>query len=211
MINDSILGAKINGRSNLTGTIQLVPRPSSKDIRFDLVFTGFSKARTQGVHSVVVLQNTTETQIQAQKSFILNSKGLTYSPAVAVAETHSATDQINSTLPGGFRRIAKQIAAKKVAEVQPQLDLAVAQTAAARVQQVLDARVEHRLAWTRLISKRLASSSRPGNANPIEFESRLFAIPPSPARCQEHIGRDEDCRPAKRLRRVDSDSSSPIA
>ncbi len=75
------------------GSVRIVLVPSSDEIRFDLVFTGLCRSRTQGVNEVVVLQNTAETQFEAHKEFVWNSNGLTSSPTVAAAETRSKTHQ----------------------------------------------------------------------------------------------------------------------
>ena len=46
-----------------------------------------------------------------------------------------------------------------MAQVQPQLDTAVAEAAAVRARQVLDGRVEDSLSWPRFIARQFASSS----------------------------------------------------
>ncbi len=84
-----------------------------------------------------MLRNTADTLFQAQKHFIWNSHGLTYSPATAVAETHSTTNRIDTALPGLIGRIATQIAAGRVAQVHNQADEIAAQHAADRIEQRL--------------------------------------------------------------------------
>ena len=68
VVDDVILGTKIDGQSHLSGAIRLVLVPSDNDVRFDLIFTGVCRSRTQGVNDVVVLQNTAETQLSGPQA-----------------------------------------------------------------------------------------------------------------------------------------------
>jgi len=155
VVDDTILGTKIDGQSHLSGVIGISLMPSSKEIRFELVFKGVCRSRTAGVNTVVVLQNTAETQFEARKEFVWNSQELTHLPTVAQAETHSKLHQVDTELPGVIGRIARQIAEQKVAEVRPQADAIAAQHAAKKIESSLDARVDDSLAWVRLVSRHL--------------------------------------------------------
>jgi hypothetical protein len=159
IVSDMILGTKIDGQMHLSGAIGLTLQPNNRELRFDLVFAGVCRSQTAGVNSVVVLQNTADTLFQAQKHFIWNSHGLTYSPATAIAETHSTTNRIDTVLPGLIGRIATQIAAGRVAQVHNQADEIAAQHAADRIEQALDQRVDEALAGLESISRQLPAAS----------------------------------------------------
>ncbi|HEX4145782.1 MAG TPA: hypothetical protein VHY91_19915 [Pirellulales bacterium] len=160
VVDDVILGTKIDGQSHLSGIIGITLVPDSKEIRFDLVFRGVCRSRTEGVNTVVVLQNTAETQFEARKQFVWNSQGLASSPTIAVAKTRSTTNRIETGLPGVIGDVARQIAQARVAEVRPQADAIAAQHAAARIERALDARVDESVAWMRLISRYLPAAGQ---------------------------------------------------
>ncbi len=176
IVDDLILGTKINGASHISAGIQLELVPSYKDIRFDLVLSGFNRSQTQGVHSVVVLQNAAETQFQARKQFVWNSKGFSYFPTVAVPDTRSRTGRIDSTLPGSLGRIATQIAERRVAELRSQADAIASQHAVARIETALDARVDHAFAWARSVSRRLPTATFIRRETRIKLSSARDAV-----------------------------------
>jgi hypothetical protein len=159
IVDDVILGTKINGTGHVSGNIRFALEPSPNEIRFNLIFTGVCRSRTQGLNDVVILQNTADTQFQARKQFVWGSQGLTALPATATAETHSTTRQINSTLPGLRGWIATGIAEQRVAESRAQADAISSQHSADRIRRGLDVHCERSLAWVRLVSNQVPASS----------------------------------------------------
>ncbi len=171
VVDDLILGTKIDGQSHLTGNVRLALVPSENEIRFDIIFTGICRSKTRGVNDVIVLQNTAETRFEAHKPLVWNSAGITTGPAVATAETRSRTNQINSTLPGVIGWVATQVAQGRANETRAQADAISSQHSAARIQRGLDARVDHLLAWATLISHYLPASSFLRRSTRIELST----------------------------------------
>ena len=109
-VDDQVLGLRIKGRSHLTGQVHVAWHAADQPPGFDLIFTGVCHSQTDGLHEVVTLHNQAETKFEARKSFGWTDAGLDTSPAVATAETHSKTVNIDSSLPGVIGRIATEIA-----------------------------------------------------------------------------------------------------
>jgi hypothetical protein len=152
-VDDMILGTRIAGRSHLTGTVKLLWQPEDNPDGFDLIFRGVCRSQTDGLHEVVTLHNQAETRFEACKQIEWTEDGLKALPAVAKADTHSTTVNIDSSLPGFLGRIATGIAEQRVAESRAQADAISSEHAAKRIQDGFDARINRSLVWLRLASR----------------------------------------------------------
>ena len=149
---------RIRGRSHLSGQVHLVWSAADQPPGFDLIFTGVCKSQTDGLHEVVTLHNQAETRFEARKSFVWSDAGLETSPAVATAETHSKTMNIDSSLPGFIGRIAADVAHDRANERRAQADAISSQHAAQRIARGFDQRVDRQLAVLQAISHHLPAS-----------------------------------------------------
>ena len=155
IVDDQVLGLKIAGRSHLTGQVHLLWHSADQAPGFDLIFTGVCHSQTDGLHEVVTLHNQAETHFEARKEFIWTETGLETSPAVAQAETHSKTVNIDSSLPGFVGRIATEIAHDRANQRRAEADAISGQHASQRIAGGFDQRVDHQLAILRLVSHHL--------------------------------------------------------
>jgi hypothetical protein len=148
-VSDSILGTNISGQAHTSGSIELMLQPARDAAVANIIFSGTIWSNTQGSNGPVVLHNTAQTGFQAWKQVVLTPSGVQIAPAVSSAYTNSATNGIDSSLPGLRGNLAQRIAWRRVASMRPQADAIAADHAAARISQAFDAQMDTAIAALR--------------------------------------------------------------
>jgi hypothetical protein len=114
-VDECILGTRVIGTSNTTGSVRGELLPSSGDFRIALRMETHVTSNSIGYSYPVKVHTNSNAAVLASKLLVLSEQGIRAEPAVAEADLRSNIRGIEHPL-----RIVRRIASKKAAEKQPQ-------------------------------------------------------------------------------------------
>lgn len=130
---DEILGVPMHGRARIRGTTRFVLVPDEHRGVVDVVFSGTATSQTTSEAGLVRVRSRAVTHFTARQRFFVEEVGLTSSPAVCTAETHSQIVAVDTNLPGLRGRIARRIGWRRARRDQAKVDRIAAAHAARNV------------------------------------------------------------------------------
>lgn len=146
-VAEMILGTHAVGTAVTKGQYELELRPSSTTAQFVLQFDGTCEANTLCTQQPITFDSQTTTTFVGRKIISFHpSKGFSSEPAVVAAETSSSYGNVHPLRRGLGQRLIRRIATQQIEQNRQQAEAICARRTATRVGQMIDHRIDERLA-----------------------------------------------------------------
>ena len=121
VINDCILGARVVGSQLVNSNLSVDLLPSPTNLRFQLNLSGTVNTRTTGYKSPATIQSVGNHQYASNKTVFFDGYRFSSTPAAVGVNVNNRTIGVSTSIRFPiFRRIARNIARRRVAESAPQ-------------------------------------------------------------------------------------------
>lgn len=144
-VRDVILGTRIHGTCQTTGTSQI--KPSENEQGFDLVVIGQCVTTSLGENGPATIYSTTTTDFTATSRItFVRERGFQAGPVAVEARSRMKTDDIEAAQRGLVGRIVRGVAERRVAEARPMATEIARQKTSQRIETAIAAQLEKKLA-----------------------------------------------------------------
>ncbi len=148
-INDTILGTRVRGTGQTSGSLSVSTLPSYDRARLAFCLTGATRTNTRGVNGPVSIHTLGTTSFSASKIVELSDRTFRVLPASAQTSTRSKTQSVKKIGGGLGSRIIEKIARQRVAEKKSQADAIASGKAKVRVEARLNEQLNSQITEAR--------------------------------------------------------------